>query len=228
MLSVTLKKRWPTFHFQLQANFDGPDVTAIVGTSGSGKSTLIHLMNGLIYPDEGYLYLQDRPLVDTKKGIFIQPQQRQMATIFQDPLLFPHFKVKHNLMYGQKMKYHCRFDEIVTKLNIESLLYRYPHHLSGGEKQRVAIGRALLSDPKLLLMDEPLAALDMPHKKELLSYIKRLSTEFKLPILYVTHHLFEARVLATKLVILNKGQLYYYGDISTGLTLPYFAAWQEY
>lgn len=226
MLYLSIEKKWNTFHLQLQGQFDCKKITAIVGTSGAGKTTLIHLINGLLTPDNGRIQFNRQPLVDTRKKLFIPPDKRKMATIFQDALLFPHLTVFKNLTYGQKRDPHPRFEEIIDVLNIHSLLHRYPATLSGGEKQRISIGRALLSDPKLLLMDEPLSALDVPRKKELLEYINRLTDEFAIPILYVTHHLYEAQQLASELMVLEQGQLHYYGDTKTILTHDYFLSWQ--
>jgi molybdenum ABC transporter, ATP-binding protein len=225
MLKLQVSKQLASFLFQLELNITCQGITAILGVSGSGKSTLINLINGLIKPDTGSIILNDVTLVDTKQNIFIPPEKRHIGTVFQDALLFPHFKVINNLTYGTYNKMPTRFDEIIDVLNIRPLLNRYPAMLSGGEKQRVAIGRAILTNPKLLLMDEPLSALDMPRKKELLSYIDRLVNELNIPIIYVTHNINEVKQIADEVAILDQGKLYDYGKANNILQSDYLQQW---
>lgn len=225
MLKLQVSKQLASFSFQFNQDITCQGVTAILGVSGSGKSTLINLINGLIRPDEGNITLNDIILVDTTKKIFIPPEKRLIGTVFQDALLFPHYKVIKNLTYGTKNKLPAKFDEIVDVLNIRPLLNRYPAMLSGGEKQRVAIGRALLTNPKLLLMDEPLSALDMPRKKELLCYIDSLVDELEIPIIYVTHNINEVKRIADNVAILDQGKLYDYGKTDQILQSDYLKQW---
>lgn len=225
MLNINVSKKLASFVFEFKHEINCQGVTAILGVSGSGKSTLINLINGLIKPDIGYINLNQETLVNTEKHVCIAPEKRQIGTVFQDALLFPHYRVIKNLTYGAKSLNSERFDEIVTVLNIGSLLNRYPAMLSGGEKQRVAIGRALLTNPQLLLMDEPLSALDMPRKKELLSYIDKLVSDLNIPIIYVTHNINEVKRIAQHVVILEQGKLIDYGSTEQILQSNYLKEW---
>lgn len=225
MLNINVSKKLASFVFEFKHEINCQGVTAVLGVSGSGKSTLINLINGLIKPDNGYINLKQDSLVDTEKHIFVTPEKRQIGTVFQDALLFPHYKVIKNLTYGAKSLDTEKFDDIVTVLNIGSLLDRYPAMLSGGEKQRVAIGRALLTNPKLLLMDEPLSALDMPRKKELLSYINKLVSDLNIPIIYVTHNINEVKRIAQHVAVLEQGKLIDFGTTEQILQSNYLKDW---
>ena len=225
MINIDVIKQLTTFSFEFKQMVPCQGVTAILGVSGAGKSTLINLINGLIKPDQGKISLNDVTLVATKQNIFVPPEQRNIGTVFQDALLFPHLRVIKNLTYGAKNINRQKFDEIINVLNINHLLKRYPAMLSGGEKQRVAIGRALLTNPKLLLMDEPLSALDMPRKKELLSYIDILVNELKMPIIYVTHNINEVKRIANYVVILEQGKLLSHGKTQNILQSDYLKEW---
>ncbi|MCX8659411.1 molybdenum ABC transporter ATP-binding protein [Gilliamella sp. B2772] len=225
MLNINVSKKLASFVFEFKHEINCQGVTAVLGVSGSGKSTLINLINGLIKPDNGYINLKQDSLVDTEKHIFVTPEKRQIGTVFQDALLFPHYKVIKNLTYGAKSLDTEKFDDIVTVLNIGSLLDRYPVMLSGGEKQRVAIGRALLTNPKLLLMDEPLSALDMPRKKELLSYINKLVSDLNIPIIYVTHNINEVKRIAQHVAVLEQGKLIDFGTTEQILQSNYLKDW---
>lgn len=225
MLVINVKKRLNSFTFTFNQTLDCQGITAILGVSGSGKSTLITLINGLLKPDHGSIKFNDNLLVDVEKNYYVAAQHRRIGTVFQDPLLFPHLKVNKNLTYGMPANMTKRFDEIIEVLNIKHILHRYPAMLSGGEKQRVAIGRAVLTNPQLLLMDEPLSALDMPRKKELMVYIQQLVNEMKIPIIYVTHNINEVKKLASHVAIIDQGKLYQYGDTTTILQNDYLADW---
>lgn len=225
MLNINVSKKLASFVFEFKHEINCQGVTAILGVSGSGKSTLINLINGLIKPDNGYINLKQDSLVDIEKHIFVTPEKRQIGTVFQDALLFPHYKVIKNLTYGARSLNTEKFDDIVNVLNIGSLLDRYPAMLSGGEKQRVAIGRALLTNPKLLLMDEPLSALDMPRKKELLSYINKLVSDLNIPIIYVTHNINEVKRIAQHVAVLEQGKLIDFGTTEQILQSNYLKDW---
>lgn len=177
--------------FTLQARFQaGGGVTALIGPSGAGKTTILHLVAGLKHPDSGHIRLDGRPLVDAAAGISVPAHRRGIGYVFQEPRLFPHLTVRQNLRYGRLFTRRpppADLAEVVALLDIAPLLDRRPHHLSGGEKQRVAIGRALLAAPSLLLLDEPFSALDAGRKAELLPYLSRLRDRLQLPMLYVTH-----------------------------------------
>jgi molybdate transport system ATP-binding protein len=212
--------------FRLDVAFDaGPGVTAIFGHSGSGKTTLINAVAGLLHPDKGRISVNGRTLFDRSTGTHLATHKRRVGYVFQDARLFPHLSVAQNLRYGQR--FHKRrtrgLDEVVQMLGIEALLDRRPGALSGGEKQRVAIGRALLSAPDLLLLDEPLAALDSARKDEILPYLERLRDHSGLPILYVSHSVSEVARLANTLVLLENGELRGCGPVAQMLSDPALA-----
>lgn len=225
MLEIDVKKQLSSFALEFKHSIPCQGVTAILGVSGSGKSTLINLINGLIKPDHGNISLNQVTLVATTQNIFIPPEKRNIATVFQDALLFPHYNVLKNLTYGMNKLHLQKLDEMIEVLNIGHLLNRYPAMLSGGEKQRVAIGRALLTNPQLLLMDEPLSALDMPRKKELLSYIDQLINEIKIPVIYVTHNINEVKRIANYVLILEQGKLRDFGEKDSILQTDYLKEW---
>ena len=226
MLQINVKKQLG--QLALQANIQVPDqgVTAIFGLSGSGKTSLINLVSGLIQPDEGFIRLNDRTLVDVETQESLPTHLRKIGYVFQDARLFPHYTVKGNLRYGMKNVSQDDFNYIVDLLGITHLLKRYPLTLSGGEKQRVAIGRALLAEPDILLMDEPLSALDVPRKRELMQYLERLSKEINIPILYVTHSLDELLRLADRVVLMENGIVKAYDSVEKIWNSAIFAPWK--
>lgn len=193
--------------FDLDVVIPSTGVTVIFGRSGAGKSTLIHAIAGLITPQSGNITTPTQRLFDSSQGINIAAHKRRVGYVFQSARLFPHYKVKGNLMYGVKKADSAYFDKVVSMLSLEPLLLRYPADLSGGEKQRVSIGRALLSRPDILLMDEPLASLDLPRKKEIIPFLQSLATDVDIPIVYVTHSLDEVVALARHLVIVDQGRV---------------------
>jgi len=210
--------------FRLAAKFAAqPGVTALFGRSGSGKSTLVDIVAGLIRPQRGRVVIDGTTLVDTDRGVFVPKHRRRVGYVFQDSRLFPHLNVRQNLLYG---RWFSRgpggvvgdFGSIVELLGIGALVERTPESLSGGEKQRVAIGRALLAHPQLLLMDEPLASLDEQRRAEILPYIERLR-DIGVPILYVSHSVVEVARLATTVVILSEGAVTAVGPVADILPL---------
>ena len=227
MLHIDVKKQLGTL--PLEANLDIPSqgVTALFGLSGSGKSSLINLVSGLINPDEGVISLNDRELFNSAQNVCVPINRRNIGYVFQDARLFPHYTVNGNLRYGMKNTSKDEFNYIVELLGIGHLLKRYPITLSGGEKQRVAIGRALLTDPEILLMDEPLSALDLPRKRELMNYLERLSKEINIPILYVTHSLDELLRLAERVVLLTNGKVEAYDVLESIWESPLFLPWKQ-
>jgi molybdate transport system ATP-binding protein len=205
-------------NFHLAARFAAqPGVTALFGRSGAGKSSLVDIVAGLVKPQRGRIVIDGETLVDTAKGVFVARHRRRVGYVFQDSRLFPHLSVRQNLLYG---RWFSRgeggvagdFGSIVELLGIAHLIERRPDSLSGGEKQRVAIGRALLAHPRMLLMDEPLASLDEQRRAEILPYIERLR-DIGVPILYVSHSVAEVARLATTVVILNAGKVAAVGPV---------------
>ncbi len=206
--------------FRLDASLKTPDkgVTAIFGRSGSGKTTLLKIVAGLLRPDFVKIQVGDAMLCDTQHGAWVPPEQRRIGYVFQDTRLFPHLSVKNNLTFGRRFNppaddQALSFEAVVALLELSPLLDRPIHNLSGGESQRVAIGRALLSNPRLLLLDEPLAALDADRKAEILPYLEGLRHSLDLPILYVSHSLAEIRRLATWLAVIDDGEIKAFGSV---------------
>jgi molybdate transport system ATP-binding protein len=198
--------------FEFQADLTlGPGLTGLVGPSGSGKTTLLNIIAGIVRPDRGVVTLNGRVLTDTAAKVCVPPHLRRIGYVFQEPRLFPHLTVRQNLLYGRW--FHRRqpggieLDEIVSLLNLSALLSRRPARLSGGEKQRVALGRVLLSHPELLLLDEPLAAVDQAHRAEILPYLDRIRLEHALPVIYVTHTFAEVSERADRIVELSDGRV---------------------
>jgi len=189
----------------------GPGITALFGPSGAGKSSILNMIAGVLKPARGRIAVDGHVLFDSAARINVKPEQRRVGYIFQDARLFPHMSVESNLLYGYKLapqegRYATR-DQVTALLGIAHLLHRRPASLSGGEQQRVAIGRAILASPRLLLMDEPLASLDDARQQEILPYIERLRDELKIPILYVTHARAEVDRLAATVITLDNGGL---------------------
>ncbi len=200
-------------------------MTAIFGPSGAGKTSVINMVAGLLKPDEGRVAVNGCVLFDSKNRIDLPPERRRIGYVFQDGRLLPHLSVKKNLTYGMKrtplsLRY-VTLEKVVELLGIGHLLYRRPARLSGGEKQRVAIGRALLTSPSLLLMDEPLASLDPERKREVLPFILQMSRAFSIPILYVTHAMDEILHLADQVVLLEEGRVSAAGPAKEIMTGPY-------
>lgn len=222
-LSVDICHRFDGF--TLNAAFQAPaGVTALFGRSGAGKTTLVNAVAGLLRPDAGRITLKGRVLLDRNAGICLPPHQRRLGYVFQDARLFPHLSVAGNLDYGTRYApaggTAMSRNDVIDLLGLAPLLDRRPRHLSGGETQRVAIGRALLSRPEMLLMDEPLAALDASRKADILPYLERLKTAYHLPILYVSHALDEIARLADTLVLLSDGAVHAAGPIRALLSDP--------
>lgn len=211
MLEVTVKRKQGDFFVDVAFSVPEKGITALFGPSGVGKTSVVNMIAGLSRPDSGRIVLGGRPLYDAEKGINVSPNGRRIGYIFQDGRLFPHLTVRGNLSYGMKLVQEDRryvdFDQVVDLLGIRPLLDRRPAKLSGGEKQRVAIGRAFLCSPALLLMDEPLASLDGPRKEEVLPFIAKICRQFSTPVLYVSHSVSEIKRLADLVVILEEGRV---------------------
>lgn len=224
-LKIALQHRFASF--TLDINFAAPaGVTALFGRSGSGKTTVINAVAGLLRPDRGQISVDNVVLLDTASGVNLPPHRRRIGYVFQDARLFPHLTVRQNLLYGRWFtpdQGGVGLERIVEMLGVGPLLTRRPGTLSGGEKQRVAIGRAILSNPRFLALDEPLAALDEARKAEILPYLERLRDELDLPILYVSHAMAEVARLATTVVLLEAGRVTAAGPAAEILSDPAFS-----
>lgn len=209
MLELEIAIGRQDFRLDAKLRFDSM-VSGLFGASGSGKTTLLHGIAGLVRPDRGRLVLDDEVMFDTGAGFFMPPHQRRIGVVFQDAQLFPHLSVRDNLMYGyhRRVAADRRFElsPIVDMLEIGHLLKRWPQGLSGGEKQRVALGRALLFSPRLLLLDEPLAALDDRLKRQISPFLRRIRDEIRIPMIYVSHALDEILYLTQYLAVMANGQ----------------------
>lgn len=213
MIEVALRHAFPGF--DLDVAFSAPaGVTALFGRSGSGKSSVVNAVAGLLRPDAGRIAVGGEVLFDDRTNVPVH--RRRIGYVFQDARLFPHMSVARNLRYGGDR------DEgrVIDLLGLAGLLDRRPATLSGGEKSRVALGRALMSGPRMLAMDEPLAALDGPRKAEILSYLERLRDAVGIPILYVTHDVSEVARLATTVVLMEAGRVTACGPVAEILADP--------
>ncbi|MCT4716072.1 molybdenum ABC transporter ATP-binding protein ModC [Enterobacteriaceae bacterium H18W14] len=213
MLELNFIQTLGDHRLTINETLPGMGITAVFGVSGAGKTSLINAISGLTRPEQGKIVLNNRVLSDTGNRYFLAPEKRRIGYVFQDARLFPHYRVRGNLKYGMSRNAAGQFDKLVALLGIEDLLERFPWSLSGGEKQRVAIGRALLTSPELLLLDEPLASLDIPRKRELLPYLQRLAREINIPMLYVSHSLEEILHLADKVLVLDGGEVKAFGNL---------------
>lgn len=221
-LQIALQHRFDGFALDLA--FEAPaGVTALFGRSGSGKTTVINAVAGLLQPAMGRITVDGATLLDTGQGVNLPPHRRRIGYVFQDARLFPHLTVRQNLLYGRWFAPRgdgIALDRLVELLGIGPLLARRPGALSGGEKQRVAIGRALLSNPRLMALDEPLAALDEARKAEILPYLERLRDELRLPLLFVSHSMAEVARLANTVVLMEAGRVTAVGPTAEILSNP--------
>ncbi|NLX99122.1 MAG: molybdenum ABC transporter ATP-binding protein [Rhodopirellula sp.] len=218
--------------FQLDVAFESEHrFTTLFGPSGAGKTTILSIIAGFVTPREGYVRLGDRTLLDTDHRVSVPVKSRSVGVVFQDALLFPHLTVDANLRFGQrrrrKQKRVVDFGRVVEVLEVGGLLKRHPRNLSGGEKQRVALGRALLSGPELLLMDEPMASLDAPLKTRILAYLERVVIEWNIPTLYVSHSQAEVRRASDWVVILDQGRIVARGVPEDALGQPAPLGWSD-
>ena len=224
-LDIHLKKVQGNFTVEISLVLEGSGITALFGHSGAGKSSIINMMAGLSCPDVGHIIINGHCLFDTNKGINIPPERRRFGYVFQDGRLFPHLSVESNLRYGMKRvkpsDRYIELDPVVELLGIGHLLKRHPAKLSGGEKQRVAIGRSLLTSPIFMLMDEPLASLDAARKDEVIPFVEKLSREFSIPVLYVSHSVDEIKRIADRVVMLSDGRVVKIGNVDDVVAQPH-------
>lgn len=225
-MTVSVNIRKTLGALTIDAWFESPGgVTALFGKSGAGKTSIVQMLAGLMTPDNGQISIDGTPVYDSGTGLNMAPEHRRVGYVFQDARLFPHMNVRRNLDYGRRRNRNRAdtgpgFDDVVDVLAIAPLLDRQPHLLSGGEKQRVALGRALLSAPRLLLMDEPLAALDAERKWEVLPFIDRIQRDFGTPIVYVSHSIEEILQIADTMVLIASGGVSAAGPVEDVLNRP--------
>ena len=217
ILDLDVNLRFPGFELNVQETLDLDGVIALYGPSGAGKSTMLRVISGLEKDSYGTVKFKDSLWMDTSKRFFVPPYRRAIGMVFQEPFLFPHLRVAGNLNYGlrrRKLRQGPEYSNVVKALDLGPLLIRTVHDLSGGEKQRVALGRTLLSAPDLLLLDEPLAALDSSSKRDIMPYLARIIHEFRIPVIYVSHASEEIKQLANHVCLINAGKIIKRGSTS--------------
>ncbi|MGQ0694444.1 MAG: molybdenum ABC transporter ATP-binding protein [Nitrospiraceae bacterium] len=226
LLVARFNVHYPNFHLSVDLDVPTSGITVLFGPSGSGKTTLLRCLAGLERASDGFLQFGNDAWQDEAKGVWLPLYTRPIGYVFQEPRLFPHYTVRSNLLYGYSRippeERRIWIEQVVNILGIGHLLERRIHKLSGGEQQRVAIGRALLTSPKLLLLDEPLASLDIQRKQELLPFIHRLHEELHIPVMYVSHAISEILQLADRVVLLKEGKLVGAGALNEVLTSQEF------
>jgi molybdate transport system ATP-binding protein len=195
-----------SFTLEVQVRLD-TRITALFGASGAGKTTVLDTIAGLRRPSAGAIVVGSRVLFDHTRGVNLPPHHRHVGYVAQDVALFPHMSVRRNVLYGRRAGQKLSLDTVVRMLEIAPLLDRQVPQLSGGERQRVALARALMSAPELLLLDEPLAAVDVERRRRILPYLERVRDELMVPIIYVTHDPAEVRQVAEHVVILSEGRV---------------------
>ncbi len=206
MIVLNFQLSQGSFTLALSVQLDR-SVTALFGPSGAGKTTVLDAIAGLRTPAGGSITINGRVLFDSPSRINVPAHHRHVGYVAQDVALFPHMSVRRNVLYGKREGQKLQLPTVAKMLEIESLLDRDVPQLSGGEKQRVALARALMSAPELLLLDEPLAAVDVERRKRILPYLERVRDELKVPIVYVTHDLAEATQLADEVLVLDQGRV---------------------
>jgi molybdate transport system ATP-binding protein len=216
VIAVDIEARHEAFRLEVAFRAEAP-IVGLFGRSGAGKTSLVNALAGISRPQRGTIVVNDETLFDSARGIDVPPERRRLGYVFQDDLLFPHLDVEANLLYGfhraPRAERVIEPGHVIDLLGLSSLLDRLPGALSGGEKQRVAIGRALLAQPRLLLMDEPLASLDVNRRDEVLRYIELLRDDLHIPIVYVSHSVAEITRLADTIVLLSEGRAIAVGDV---------------
>lgn len=216
-MSLELRVQLPRRHFTLNLAFEmGRETLGVYGHSGAGKTSLFYLINGLESPTEGRIVLNGRVLTDSDKGIHLPPQKRRIGTVFQEKLLFPHLTVRENLLFGIP---YCKkpgipLSDVVDLLDLSHVLNSQPAEISGGEQQRTAIGRALLTSPELLLLDEPFNAVDNSLRSNILPYLRRLQNQLEIPMLVISHDLPDIQRLTDRILLLKQGQNCGFGSIT--------------
>ncbi len=207
MIEVQLRRKLKDFTLDINLSIKKGQFVSIFGKSGSGKTTILRSIAGLAKPDNGKIQVENDIWFDSKKGVNLSPQKRNVSLVFQGTALFPNMSVLENITYGMKKKDETLLDEVISITNIQHLLARKPSNLSGGEKQRVELARAVLKQPKVLLLDEPFSALDIHSKLEIYDELVELHNRFNLTTILISHDLFEVSKLAEKVFLIEKGKI---------------------
>jgi molybdate transport system ATP-binding protein len=223
LLEVRIKKSLPGFHLDVAFSVDR-EILAILGPSGSGKTMTLQCIAGLVHPDEGFIKLNDKVLLDSSQKVNLPPRTRKVGFVFQNYALFPHLTVRENIAYGigklPRQEIESKVNQWLEKMNITGLGKRYPRQLSAGQQQRVALARALATEPETLLLDEPFSALDTQVKERLELELMALQSYYQGNILLVTHNLAEGYKLASKIAVYESGRIIQYDDKSKVITSP--------
>lgn len=206
MIELDIALRQGAFTLAAAVTLDAP-ATALFGPSGAGKTTVLDAIAGLRTPQQGRIAIDGRVLYSSRDRVNLPPHHRRIGYVPQDVALFPHMNVRRNLLYGRHTGVSPEFNRVIRMLEIEGLVDRRVTELSGGERQRVALGRALMSGPSLLLLDEPLAAVDVPLRRRILPYLRRVRDELSIPIVYVSHDAEEVAELANVVVLIDGGRI---------------------
>ena len=211
------------FTLNVKFNFPNQGITAISGHSGCGKTTFLRCLAGITKAKHGFCQFNNQSLQDSKNNFFLPPKERHVGLIFQETYLFPHLSIGANLLYGFKRtprnERKIQYEQVIQALKIDKLLDQTTNSLSGGQKQRIAIARSLLTSPLLLLLDEPINALDVDAKYDILSYLKLLSQEFSMPMLYVTHANDEINKFVDYQIYMDNGQFTSFQPYSCALKM---------
>lgn len=223
MLTARLRLARGDFRLEADFSFDGL-AASLLGPSGAGKTTILHALAGLVRPDEGEIRLGDRVLFRSADRTWLPPERRRVGLVYQDGLLFPHLSVERNLRFGWRRRPRAERrtdpERVIDLLELRPLLGRAPRGLSGGERQRVALGRALLAAPELLLLDEPLASLDLGLRRRILPYLVAVKENLRVPVLYVTHVVSEALEMAEEVIVVETGRVVGAGRFQDVLARP--------
>ena len=206
MIALDFRLRQGEFTLDIRERIDAR-VTALFGPSGAGKTTVLDAIAGLRVPADGSIAIGERVLFSSGTRINLPPHQRHVGYVTQDVALFPHLNVRRNVLYGRRDSQRLALDQVAGMLEVAGLLDRRIQQLSGGERQRVALARALMSAPEVLLLDEPLAAVDVERRRRILPYLERVRDELAVPIVYVTHDAEEVRRIADRVIVLEEGKV---------------------
>jgi molybdate transport system ATP-binding protein len=206
MIALDFRLRQGEFTLDIRERIDAR-VTALFGPSGAGKTTVLDAIAGLRVPADGSIAIGERVLFSSAARVNLPPHQRHVGYVTQDVALFPHLNVRRNVLYGRRDSQRLALDQVAGMLEVAGLLDRRIQQLSGGERQRIALARALMSAPEVLLLDEPLAAVDVERRRRILPYLERVRDELAVPIVYVTHDAEEVRRIADRVIVLEEGRV---------------------